>query len=90
LPGFEIAWRDFETAPIVASLPARPCIPRFGHLARLRRKPASVNPLTSVTLHQTPRTNTGATHTPLKRFSRLLEQEQLPINTRDKCCSTLP
>jgi hypothetical protein len=62
LPGCEIAWRDCETAPIVASLPARPCIPRFGRLARLRRKPASVNPLTSATLRKTPRTNTSAMH----------------------------
>ena len=42
LPSSEIAWHDFETAPIVASLPARPYVPSIqNRLAQLRRKPAT-------------------------------------------------
>ena len=44
LPCSEIAWRDFETAPIVASLPARPHIPWIPNVSQLRRKHAVQQP----------------------------------------------
>jgi len=84
------AWRDFETAPIVVSLPARPYVPSIQNcLAELRRKLASINPLPINKLCKTPHVKRVLHNLP-ERFSRLLEQEQLQFSSCDKCCSTHP